>query len=56
MPMRSLERFSVTWEMAVGIMFMWPWAKPRKAEQQQVHSTAGDRAITHHTAFSFWRA
>ena len=34
------------WEMPVGTMFMWPWAYPRKAEQMQVHSTAGASAST----------
>ena len=39
-------------EEPVGTMFMWPWAYPRKAEQMQVHSTAGASAHTQNTAFS----
>ena len=33
-------------------MSEWPWAWPRKADMMHTERTAGERAITHQTAFS----
>ncbi len=45
-PKSILLNASMTWDTPVGTMFMCPWAYPRKAEQQQAHSTEGARAST----------
>ena len=43
-PMTSLQMASKTWLTEVGVMLLWPWKKPRKAEMMQINSTAGARA------------
>ncbi len=43
-PMTSLHSASMTWDTAVGVMRVWPWKYPRKADSGQMKNTAGARA------------
>ena len=42
-PTTSLQLASRTWLTEVGIMFRWPWKKPRKAATRHIRNALGPR-------------